>query len=220
MKSLITFLAIALSTVGYSQSLKADIQRLNSVYGGDSFTAHYLYQFSINGTAKTNESVKIQRQGQMYYAKTNKVTQVGDAKKTLTIYTDDKLMVVSNPNRKEQNPYEVDLDALMDLIDSSTLIQDSAHRRTYRMYYKETHEFDELLLVFNPKTSQIEYIELIERQGKDVATLKISFVSFSKRVNKLLFDGSEFAEITEKGVTTKSKYKNFKVIDNRVNLKR
>lgn len=220
MRFFILISALVFSLGANAQNLETDLKRINQNYALDSFNAQYLYQFTINGKIQTNENVQIQRQGDFYYAKTNDVVQIGDKKKTITIYKNQKLMVLANSLSQSQNPYEVDLKSALDQIDSSRTEQDSAHQRIYRLFYKKHLDYDELVLCFNPKTGKLSYLELVERQGADEATLRINYRSFDQKIKRNLFSADEFATMSNNNLILKSKYKNYKVIDNRITLKK
>lgn len=214
----ITYLLIV-SLGASAQNLETDFKKINQNYSLDSFSAHYLYQYSVNGTVRTNENIQIQRKGDHYYAKTNNITQVGDAEKIITVYAQEKLMVVANGLSADKNPHEFDFDEILSLVDSSSLERDTVDERIYRLYYKENHEFDELVISFNPITYSINFMELVESNGTNVARLRIKYLSFSSQINKGLFKSTDYASVSKGAISVTDKYKTFRVIDNRLNLK-
>lgn len=219
------FVLLGLGLLGFNlnsqaQNLKLDLENLNKKYSVDSFSATYKYTFFINNKKVQNDVIEIQRQGENYFAKTKDVIQISDGKHSIAIYETQNLIVVRDKVFQQNNPYEFDFKKLEEQFKSHRLERDSAEEKIYRFVYKDDNPYDELVISFNPKTFEINYVELIEIVEQDKAVLHLEIQKYDYVLNKSKFQSTGYVTINNAEITLDKKYKKYRLIDQRYKSKK
>lgn len=222
MKDFICFAWVLLlgftSQQGFSQSIEQDLRKMNAAYEKAerlSMDASFYYFKTENAVEPTEtQSATIKKDGQFYYSKMGKVEIVKDARHSLVIDSENKVIAISK-TASSSNPLDqiVVLDSMLKLANKITPVI-RADARGHKLEFKYG-EIASITLLFD-KNYFIKNVKVVYRrnEGTDMPVLDIRYANINTNPTfpKGIFSLGKYVVTSQDKIKLTPAYSSYKLL--------